>query len=350
MCFESVSAPSFVVLCFRLPPYSFVLTVSTTDEGEELELSDELSNLRVRLDALANGLQFFAPTSHSKQPTWTAASKTSTDQARDMASHHSGNMDFLATRAHESGFAEHVYENKQVRNAAQDSGGGRNVVWPGASGRNHIGTDLGRSHLRQTHQRDQRRSALATGSIDTHAVREISSLDRGKIATASIETDSDAGNDTDVKRAGMRAAVDSGAVSSAHTTPRRHSHRYDSNEQQQQLKGSRLSSERALPKLELLTETDVEATILKLCDCDFDMSNKEQYRTEFKRQASQDLKKFYAQLRHSCSSGEHLARCVVCGKSVQSGAAVEAHVQTCREAIIKFTYRKRQKLRSTAAA
>ena len=60
---------------------------------------------------------------------------------------------------------------------------------------------------------------------------------------------------------------------------------------------SSLQPQPHFPRLELYTEADVEAVILHLCDCTFDMSSKDRYRAHFKRQASKELKKFYDQLR-----------------------------------------------------
>ena len=69
-----------------------------------------------------------------------------------------------------------------------------------------------------------------------------------------------------------------------------------------------------------------------------DETDKQRYRSEFKHAALQSLSAFYDHLSAASAAGQ-VAGCIVCSGNVQPHEC-EGHVRSCRDALIKFAYKK----------
>ena len=92
------------------------------------------------------------------------------------------------------------------------------------------------------------------------------------------------------------------------------------------------------------TEADIEHAIVALCQTAFDESDKQRYRAEFKSAALRQFSPFYDHLAGAGADGQ-AATCVVCSNEVQPHEC-EGHIRSCRDALIKFSYKKRRKVRA----
>ena len=83
---------------------------------------------------------------------------------------------------------------------------------------------------------------------------------------------------------------------------------------------------------------------MALCQTAFDESDKQRYRAEFKRAALRQFSPFYDHLAGAGADGQ-AATCVVCSNHIQPHEC-EGHIRSCRDALIKFSYKKRRKVRA----
>ena len=86
------------------------------------------------------------------------------------------------------------------------------------------------------------------------------------------------------------------------------------------------------------TEADIERAVVELCHKRFDETDKQRYRSEFKHAALHSLSVFYDHISAASAAGE-VSSCIVCGGQVRPHDC-ESHVGSCRDALIKFAYKK----------
>jgi myosin heavy subunit len=265
-------------------------------EGEELELSEEMAILRERLAALEQGRRFYVP-SRSQRDASLARAAAPSAALHPLSPRAQGQQ-----QARGGAGSPRSQQPRDHRSATRAVQAGRVVGSPTPAA--HFVTQMPQPEPEpEPEQAYGVSSPSVAGALALPPQRPAPQPDVGRQRTDSSRH--------------RRTGSDSGDSASSRRSRR----------------GQRATS--APPRW---TEADIERAIMELCQMRFDESSKQRYRSDFNQAALQKFSVLYDHVSAASAAGETTS-CIVCGGQVQPHEC-EGHVGSCRDALIKFAYKK----------